>query len=30
MGEFMQKLSVKVAAHRLMEGSVIAYPTEAV
>ena len=26
----MQKLSVKVAAHRLMEGSVIAYPTEAV
>jgi L-threonylcarbamoyladenylate synthase len=30
MGEFMQKLSVKVAAHRLMEGNVIAYPTEAV
>lgn len=26
----MQKLSVKVAAHRLMEGNVIAYPTEAV
>lgn len=26
----MQKLSVKVAAHRLKEGSVIAYPTEAV
>lgn len=30
MGEFMQKLSVKVASHRLMEGNVIAYPTEAV
>ncbi len=26
----MQKLSVKVAAQRLMEGNVIAYPTEAV
>jgi L-threonylcarbamoyladenylate synthase len=30
MGEFMQKLSMKVAAHRLMEGNVIAFPTEAV
>lgn len=26
----MQKLSVRIAAHRLMEGHVIAYPTEAV